>query len=82
MAITIRYVLQNIYSFKHFRVGGYPYLFPYGFGGAEEDRKVKLSLDKWIRHLLKFHDPRFRKDKDFLFHVFNVLQKRQVVSFI
>lgn len=60
-------------------VRAYPHLFPYGHGGAEiKGRTVSLSLNRWIKHLLKFHDHKFRKDAAFLFFVFNVLQKREV----
>ena len=61
--------------------GGYPYLFPYNMGGPEGQHSVPLSLSRWIQHLLHFHDPRFRTDHTFIFHVFNVLQKREVCIF-
>ncbi len=58
--------------------GGYPWLFPYGVGGPEDDRKEKLSFDKWIKHVLQHHFRRFRKEHRFFFHVHNVLKKRDV----
>ena len=58
--------------------GGYPHLFPYQNGGPEIVHDVAVSLRRWIKHLLLFHDARFRTDISFIFHVFNVLQKREV----
>ncbi len=58
--------------------GGYPWLFPYGLGGGEEKRKTPLSLRRWMNHLLEYHDNRFKEEQPFIFHVYNVLQKRDV----
>ena len=58
--------------------GGYPWLFPYGTGGPEEDRKVNLSFHKWMKYVLNHRLSRFRLDHAFQFHIFNVLQKRNV----
>ncbi len=58
--------------------GAYPWLFPYGTGGPEGDRLVPLSMRAWIKHLLLLHRPTFREDQMFYFHVFNVIQKREV----
>ncbi len=58
--------------------GAYPWNFPYGLGGPEGRRKVNLSLRLWIKHLIQLHTPTFRMDQMFYFHVFNVIQKREV----
>ena len=59
-------------------IGAYPCLFPYGSGGPEIERKSSISLKRYIKHLLMHADPRFRLELSFKFHVFNVLQKREV----
>ena len=59
-------------------IGAYPWLFPYGSGGPEIERKRCISLKKYIKHLLLHADARFRLDISFKFHVFNILQKRGV----
>ena len=68
----------NEYNNADMWTGGYPYLFPYQRGGPEIPRTVAVSMKRWIKHLLCFHDGRFRRDCPFIFHVFNVLQKREV----
>ena len=59
-------------------IGAYPWLFPHGMGGPEISRKVPVSLKAYVRHLLMHADKKFRLDLSFKFHVFNVLQKRDV----
>ena len=54
-------------------IGAYPWLFPYGQGGPEIQRKVPYA-----QHLLVCADKKFRLDVSFKFHIFNVLQKRDV----
>ncbi len=58
--------------------GAYPWLFPYGQGGPECERQVQLSIKSWIKHLLQLHNASFRTDQKFMFHVFNIIQKREV----
>ncbi len=58
--------------------GSYPWLFPYGIGGAECNRRAPLSLRSWIKVLMLQFDNKFRDDITFYVHVFNVIQKRQV----
>ena len=59
-------------------IGAYPWLFPYGLGGPEICRPVAVSLRTYVKHLLLHADPKFRLDLSFKFHVFNILQKRDV----
>ena len=59
-------------------IGAYPWLFPHGMGGPEISRKIPISLKAYVRHLLLHADKKFRLDLSFKFHVFNVLQKRDV----
>lgn len=48
-------------------VGAYYHLFPYALGGHLDKRPRKLSFKKWTQILLRRRDPRFRKDRTFLF---------------
>ena len=59
-------------------VGAYSWLFPHGTGGPEIPRTVPVSLKAYVRHLLVHADRKFRLDLSFKFHVFNVMQKRDV----
>jgi len=61
-------------------VNTFPGLFPFGSGGAEKERPVPLSLQEWIRHMLSFHDGRFRKDSSFPYICFSILQTRERVT--
>ncbi len=66
------------YSNPKMWTGGYPWLFPFGMGGPEDERESQLSFHKWMRYLLNHHFSRFREEHAFIFHVYNVLQKREI----
>jgi hypothetical protein len=57
----------------------YPLLFPYGVGGPECTRPVKVSLEQHIRYHLHHHDKRYRCHEYYPFHVLSILQKRQML---
>ena len=61
-------------------LGSFPCLFPYGCGGLEVQRSVKVSYEAHVRWCLRYHDKRFRLDLHFIFQVFGVLQKREMCS--
>lgn len=61
-------------------LGAFPCLFPYAMGGFEVTRPVALSYAEHAKWSLRFADRRFRKDHNFIFQLFGVLQKRQVCS--
>ena len=53
-------------------------LFSGGYGIPEgKERRVPLSLDRWIEHSLKIGDPRFRKHSTFMFYIYNVQMRRK-----
>ncbi|KAJ3537287.1 hypothetical protein NM688_g6714 [Phlebia brevispora] len=58
----------------------FPTLFPYGVGGAEHPlRKRAVSFKRHIRHLMALADDRFQVHRSFLFIVFNILQRREIL---
>ena len=71
----------NTWSNPSYWVNTFPVLFPYGCGGAEEhDRPTPLTLKEWIRHMLSYHDGRFRRDSSFPFICFAIVQTRERVT--
>ena len=68
----------NEYNNPHLWLGSYPWLFPHGKGAPETARKVKVALSAYIKHLLLLNDNKFAQDTSFIFHAFNILQKRAV----
>src|SRR5271168_4907083 len=58
----------------------FPTLFPYGLGGIEAERVVKLDYCDHIRWALQYHDRRFRRHETFCFIAFAILQRRQALS--
>lgn len=58
-------------------LGCFPYLFPYGKGGIETKEKG-LPYETHVRWTMEYADRRFRKDLQYPFQVFGVMQKRQV----
>ncbi|KAF7310088.1 ATP-dependent DNA helicase [Mycena indigotica] len=59
-------------------LGAFPILFPYGLGGFEVDRPVKISYEEQVKWALQHTSGRFRRHTSFIFQVFGVLWKRQV----
>nr|GAT52360.1 predicted protein [Mycena chlorophos] len=59
-------------------LGAFPVLFPYGYGGFEVDRDVKVTYEAHVQWALQYADKRFRKHSQFIFQTFGVLWKRQV----
>ncbi|KAJ3559970.1 hypothetical protein NM688_g18 [Phlebia brevispora] len=58
----------------------YPTLFPYGIGGFEDKlRSRPVSFRRHARHLFQLADRRFQEHRSFLFVVFNILQRREVL---
>jgi hypothetical protein len=56
--------------------GMFPTLFPYGYGGFESNRTVKLSFDLQAKYLLDVENRDIRYHRSFLFVMFNILQRR------
>lgn len=76
--MNLRYV-GPIESPNHL-LGAFPVLFPYGRGGFEVHREIKVSYEKHVRWALLYADRRFRLDLQFIFQVFGVIVKRQVYT--
>lgn len=58
----------------------FPTLFPYGTGGLDADRPVKINLIEHARWLLQQHDHRFRLHETFAFVVCNQQQRKDVLT--
>ncbi|KAI9069330.1 hypothetical protein FKP32DRAFT_1559926 [Trametes sanguinea] len=58
----------------------FPCLFPYGCGGFEARRPVKVDLREHVRWALQYHDRRFRLHESFAFVCFAILQRRQALA--
>lgn len=53
----------------------YPTLYPYGIGGFKDDcRRVKVSMQRHVKHLFSLYDRHFQEHYSFLFAAFNILQ--------
>lgn len=59
-------------------LGCFPTLFPYAKGGLETDRPISVPYETHARWAMQYADRRFRKDLQFPFQVFGVMQKREV----
>ena len=58
----------------------YPSLFPYGIGGSDDPyRDHPLSLKRHVKLLFSSTDQRFQRHYSFLFTVFNILQRREML---
>ena len=61
---------QSIFRNPLLLPGMFPWLFPYGLGGLDNDymlRKSDFSRAKHIQHFLLYHDRRFQLDDHFVF---------------
>ena len=69
----------NEYNNPNLWYMSYPWLFPYGRGGPEIQRKRELKgIRGYGKHVLQLADRKFSLDESFKFHLFNVIQKRDV----
>lgn len=58
----------------------YPTLFPYGIGGCDDPyRPNPVSMKRHVKHLFSLNDQRFQTHYSFLFIVFNILQRREML---
>ncbi|CAN0542032.1 unnamed protein product [Ectocarpus sp. 8 AP-2014] len=60
-------------------VGAYFDLFPHGVGGHLDKRPRPLDLKKWAQILLRRRDPRFRKNRTFLYCVCSLIFRREAI---
>lgn len=60
---------------KKIFVNAFPWLFPGGIGGLYDSKRGTVPIQEWARHLLRYSDGRFMKDKMFTFYVFNTIQR-------
>ena len=58
----------------------FPCLFPYGLGGVEAHRPVKVDFRDHIKWALQYFDRRFRKHETFPFVCFGISQRRQALA--
>ncbi|KAI0078110.1 hypothetical protein K474DRAFT_1683982 [Panus rudis PR-1116 ss-1] len=57
----------------------FPHLDPWGIGGfGHPGRKVRVSMEEQLRHLLSLWDSPFQRDTQFAFVYYNILQKRHI----
>ncbi|CAF0983083.1 unnamed protein product [Brachionus calyciflorus] len=69
---------ENEYNNKKLLLHLYPTLFPYGYGGFNDDlRKQPLSEREHTKHYLKTHCGRFVKNRTFIFVAFNMIQRHE-----
>ena len=76
----------NTYYNSAMWVDAFPWLFPFGRGGLENEyllsstesakRKITLGLARHMRFLLMYWDQRFARDEHFMYIAHNVLQRR------
>lgn len=68
---------ESIFHNPRMYPGMFPWLFPYGTGGFEnEDIRQPVPLKTHVRHLMNYHDHRFQVDEYFPFMVYNQNQIR------
>ena len=58
----------------------FPCLFPYGVGGIEGEREVRVEFSDHVRWALQYHDRRFRRHETFPFLAFGISQRRQALN--
>ena len=71
-------MLSHIHCTTFF-VQSFPYLFTEGKGDANTVRSHKISFKRWVQHLLKLDDPRFRQQMPFVFACYNIMQREEIL---
>jgi hypothetical protein len=62
---------------EYFYSSAFPDLFPYGIGTPNDQRRVKVSVEAGLRHLLKVRDRRFAQHPYFTLVAFDIIARRQ-----
>jgi len=75
----IQYGNTPIQEYKNplFLINAFPTLFPYGIGGIDSERKIKLSYRDHVKYLFRLANNAFRTHPSFLFVAFNIIQKSE-----
>jgi len=72
---------KNEYTDLTLLPAAFPILFPYGIGGHEDRfHSQHIPFKRYVNHLLRLHDPRFRHHRSFIFMVFDILQRREIAT--
>jgi len=58
----------------------FPHLFPTGQGDYSMARFRKVDLGDYLRHLIRFHDPRFREDERYLYFAMNTMMRWRALA--
>ena len=77
-ALVHDFKMRDIFEGADWILEAYPELFPYGQTGPDVERPRKIDLEGWVGHLLQIADPRFREHHDFVFTMFNYIQRKKV----
>lgn len=72
--------LPNATDRSNYFEKAFPTLFPYGVGGIEAARAVKVDFRQHVRWALRYHDRRFRQHETFPFVAFGILQRREALN--
>ena len=56
----------------------YCVLFPFGVCGPTSPRSRPVDLHRWVRYYLTCRDSRFREHPDFIYVIFNIIQRQKV----
>lgn len=68
---------HNEYEDIDFIARSYPELYPYGVGYPGATRKVTVPLQKHLQFALMHCSRSYSKHSTFMFHVFNIIQRRK-----
>jgi len=66
----------------HLLAKAFPHLYYYGIGSRHKERRIQISLEDEILHLLSIDDSRFRKDSAFSCTFYEMIVKKQIFSSI
>lgn len=70
----------NAYDLKRGEEEAFPYFFPYGRNGYNQERQVKLYTSDYFHYRLYFKDERFRKDIGYLLHAINFYEFQRLLN--
>ncbi|KAF6745667.1 hypothetical protein DFP72DRAFT_824150, partial [Ephemerocybe angulata] len=72
LAIGHDSIKQSIWNNPALYPQMFPWLFPYGYGGVDQDiHASKISRDAHVEWLLMYHDKRIQKDSQFILVLLN-----------
>ena len=70
----------NEFTTEGYIACAFPHLFPQGIADFSQTREIKVTLDQYFKHLMKYKDKRFAQDPRFRFFALNTIMRHGMLQ--